>query len=42
LAKLAAKGINLNSIYATAPKDGKKAVVVYSVEAAPAAAAASA
>lgn len=42
LAKLAAKGINLSSIYATAPKDGKKAVVVYSVEAAPAAAAASA
>jgi len=42
LAKLAAKGINLNSIYATAPKDGKKAVVVYSVEAAPAGAAASA
>jgi hypothetical protein len=42
LAKLAAKGINLNSIYATAVKDGKKAVVVYSVEAAPAATAATA
>ena len=42
LAKLAAKGINLNSIYTTTPKDGKKAVVVYSVDAAPAAAAATA
>ena len=34
LAKLAAKGVNLNSIYATAAKGGKKAVVVYSAEAA--------
>jgi hypothetical protein len=34
LAKLAAKGINLNSIHATAAKGGKKAVVVYSAEAA--------
>jgi len=33
LEKLAARGINLNSIYATASKGGKKAVVVYSVEA---------
>ncbi len=32
LDKLAAKGVNLNSIYATAPKGGKKAVVVYTVE----------
>ncbi len=34
LGKLAAKGVNLNSIYATAAKGGKKAVVVYAVEAA--------
>jgi hypothetical protein len=34
LAKLAAKGVNLNSIHATAAKGGKKAVVVYSAEAA--------
>lgn len=34
LAKLAARGINLNSIYATATKGGKKAVVVFTVEAA--------
>jgi hypothetical protein len=29
LEKLAAKGVNLNSIHATAAKGGKKAVVVY-------------
>lgn len=34
LEKLAARGVNLNSIYATAPKGGKKAVVVYAIEAA--------
>ena len=34
LEKLAAKGVNLNSIHATAAKGGKKAVVVYTVEAA--------
>lgn len=34
LDKLAAKGVNLNSIHATAAKGGKKAVVVYTVEAA--------
>ncbi len=34
LDKLAAKGVNLNSIYATASKGGKKAVVVYTAEAA--------
>ncbi len=34
LDKLAAKGVNLNSIHATAAKGGKKAVVVYRVEAA--------
>ncbi len=34
LEKLEAKGINLNSICATAAKGGKKAVVVYTVEAA--------
>ena len=34
LEKLAAKGVNLNSIHATATKGGKKAVVVYTVEAA--------
>ena len=33
LEKLAARGINLRSIYATASKGGKRAVVVYSVEA---------
>lgn len=33
LEKLAAKGINLSSIHATAAKGGKKAVVVYTVEA---------
>jgi hypothetical protein len=33
LDKLAAKGVNLNSIYATASKGGKKAVVVYTAEA---------
>jgi hypothetical protein len=33
LDKLAAKGVNLNSIYATAAKGGKKAVLVYTVEA---------
>jgi hypothetical protein len=32
LDKLAAKGINLNSIHATASKGGKKAVVVYTEE----------
>lgn len=32
LDKLAAKGVNLNSIYATASKGGKKAVVVYTIE----------
>ncbi len=32
LEKLAAKGVNLNSIYATATKGGRKAVVVYTVE----------
>jgi hypothetical protein len=34
LDKLAAKGVNLNSVCATASKGGKKAVVVYTVEAA--------
>ena len=34
LEKLAAKGVNLNSIHATAAKGGKKAVVVYTIEAA--------
>jgi hypothetical protein len=33
LDKLAAKGVNLNSICATATKGGKKAVVVYTAEA---------
>jgi hypothetical protein len=33
LEKLAAKGVNLSSIHATAVKVGKKAVVVYTVEA---------
>jgi hypothetical protein len=32
LDKLASKGINLNSIHATASKGGKKAVVVYTIE----------
>ncbi len=42
LDKLAAKGVNLNSIHVTASKGGKKAVVVYTAEAqAKAAAAAS-
>jgi len=40
LQKLAAKGVNLNSIHATAAKGGKKAVVVYTVDATPKAAAA--
>ena len=34
LAKLAAKGVNLNSIHATSAKGGKKAVIVYTAEAA--------
>ena len=34
LDKLAKKGVNLNSIHATAAKGGKKAVVVYTAEAA--------
>ena len=38
LEKLAAKGVNLNSIFATAAKGGKRAVVVYVVEAQEAAA----
>jgi len=42
LAKLQAKGVNLNSIHATAAKGGKKAVVVYTVDAAAKAAAATA
>jgi hypothetical protein len=33
LEKLAAKGVNLSSIHATAVKGGKKAAVVYTVEA---------
>jgi hypothetical protein len=33
LEKLAARGMNLNSIYATASKGGRKAVVVYTVQA---------
>jgi len=33
LGKLAAKGINLSSIHATAVKGGKKAAVIYTVEA---------
>ena len=32
LAKLAPKGVNLNSIHATAAKGGKKAVIVYTAE----------
>jgi hypothetical protein len=42
LVKLAAKGVNLNTICATASKSGKKAVVVYTVEAQPKAMAATA
>jgi hypothetical protein len=42
LDKLAAKGVNLNSIHATAAKGGKKAVVVYTAEAAAKAATATA
>lgn len=42
LASLEKKGVNLNSIHATAAKGGKKAVVVYTVEAATKAAAATA
>lgn len=34
LASLEKKGVNLNSIHATAAKGGKKAVVVYTVESA--------
>ncbi len=34
LEKLAARGVNLNSIHATVAKGGKKAVVVYTAEAA--------
>jgi len=41
LNQLAKKGANLNTIHATAAKGGKKAVVVYTVEAAPKAATAS-
>lgn len=42
LDKLAAKGVSLHSIHATAAKGGKKAVVVYTVEAAEKAATATA
>src|SRR5215467_10285052 len=42
LNQLAKKGANLNTIHATAAKGGKKAVVVYTVETAAAAATASA
>ena len=42
LEKLAAKSVSLNSIYATAHKDGKSVTVVYSVEAEGAAAVAKA
>ena len=42
LEKLAGKGVNLNSVHATAAKGGKKAVVVYTVEAAARAATATA
>jgi len=42
LNQLAAKGVNLNSICAVAAKGGKKAVVVYTVEAAAKAATANA
>ncbi len=42
LAKLQAKGVNLDSIHATAAKGGRKAVVVYTVDAAAKAAVATA
>jgi hypothetical protein len=42
LEKLAAKGVNLASIHATAAKGGKKAVIVYTAEAAAKAATATA
>ena len=42
LDKLAAKGVNLNSIHATAAKGGKKAVIVYAAEVAAKAATATA
>ncbi len=42
LDRLAARGINLGSVHATAAKGGKKAVVVYTVETAAKAAGASA
>ena len=42
LEKLANRGVNLNSVYATAPKGGKKAVVICIAEAATKAAAATA
>jgi hypothetical protein len=42
LEKLANRDVNLNSIYATAPKGGKKAVVICTVESATKAAAATA
>jgi hypothetical protein len=42
LDKLAAKGVNLNSIHATATKGSKKAVIVYTSEAATKAATATA
>ncbi len=42
LDKLVAKGVNLNSVHATASKGGRKAVVVYTVETATKAAAATA
>jgi hypothetical protein len=42
LDELVARGVNLNSIYATASKSGKKAVLVYTVEAGAKAKAASA
>lgn len=35
LDKVAARGVNLNSIHVTAAKRGKKAVVVYTIEPAP-------
>jgi len=39
LEKLSAKGVNLNSIHASASKSGKKAILVYTVETAAAKAA---
>jgi hypothetical protein len=42
LEKLASKGVNLNSIHATAAKGGKKAVIVYTAEVAAKAATATA